>query len=650
MSTIPVTETSSVGSRLSAIERKYEDEAAKRLRPDGVDQFVDLDNQQGSESSVPYRDPWIDAEAPSAQGPLPLQDGSDCKFLIVGAGLGGLIGAVKLIQAGFSVDDIRMVDAAGGFGGTWYWNRFPGLLCDIESYSYMPLLEETGYMPKNRYASGDEILEHANRIASQYRLTDKALFRTVVRRQQWDENRKRWAVSLALTRSREENEVNLTVYAQFVILACASYGGPQVPKVAGLDKFRGSVFHTARWDYSCTGGSPADPRLDKLKDKTVGIIGTGATAVQVVPFLAQWAKKLNVFQRTPSTVFEREQRPTDLDDWTTQIAAKPGWQEERQLNWLSHASDNAKGPKLVKDIWTELPSFSALLGAPKGIVTMESVPEHVARLYALDLPMADRARARVEELVQDKKIAAKLKAWYPTWCKRIIISDEYLQTFNQPNVTLVDTDGKGVERITETGVMVAGEEYPVDVLILSTGFRAPLRAYGNPAARLGLSIIGRDGTSLDDKWRRVGAATLHGVCCHRFPNLFFVGAAQAGFAGIVTFMLETQMRHIAYILGQAHRKSGLDTSSLTVEVTDEAEEAWSSEVARRALWFSSMGGCTPSYFTNEGAFSKPQDPEEMMRIARTMMWGEGYEDYLRILEKWRGEGRLEGFMVGNASQ
>jgi cation diffusion facilitator CzcD-associated flavoprotein CzcO len=311
--------------------------------------------------------------------------------------------------------------------------------------------------------------------------------------------------------------------------------------------------------------------------------------VQVIPHLAQWAKKVLVFQRTPSVVFERGQCATEVGNWKTHIATKPGWQRERQLTWLSHVSNNSKGPSLVKDIWTELPSFSALLGAPKGIVTMGSAPEHIARLYALELLAADRARARVDELVHYKPTASKLKAWYPIWCKRITISDDYLQSFNQPNVNLVDTDGKGVDSTTENSVKVGSEDHPVDVLILSTGFRAPLRTYGNPAARLGFTIVGRKGTSMDDKWRRMGAATLHGVCCNHFPNMFFDGPAQAGFAGIVTLMLDTQMQHIAYILSEAHQRFASDGSSLTVEVTEEAEEAWSSEVVKRSLWYSSMG-------------------------------------------------------------
>jgi cation diffusion facilitator CzcD-associated flavoprotein CzcO len=634
-----------VESRLLATGRRYEKEAAKRLRRDGVGQFIDLDGPEGL--SVLRGDPWIDPELLNTHPPPVLQDGSDCKFLIVGAGFGGIICAVKLIQAGFSADSIRMVDAAGGFGGAWYWNRFPGLLCDVESYIYMPFLEETGYMPRNRYASGDEILDHANRIAAQYHLTDKASFHTAVRSQRWDEDRKRWTVSLDRAGGPMQGgeAEHLIVSAQFVILACAGYGAPQLPKVPGLGEFRGKVFHTARWDYAYTGGSPSEPQLDKLTDKTVGIIGTGATAVQVIPFLARWAKKVNVFQRTPSMVFGRAQCATDPVDWAARIATKPGWQKERQLNWLSYASNSPNGPNLVGDIWTDTPSFSAVLGAPKGIVEMTAVPEHLARLYALDLPVAERARARVEELVQDPDVAARLQAWYPTWCKRVTLSDEYLQTFNQSHVVLVDTDGKGVERITERGVVVAGKEHPLDVLILSTGFRAPLRAYGNPAARLGMSsIIGRDGASLHEKWQRIGAATLHGVCSHGFPNLFFVGPAQAGFAGVVTLMLETQMQHIAYIVQEAHRTAG-SSNMVVIEASQEAEEAWSLEVVRRSLWFSSMGGCTPSYFTNEGAFTSVQDTEEMTRIARTMMWGEGFESYINVLRSWKDEGSLAGLTV-----
>jgi cation diffusion facilitator CzcD-associated flavoprotein CzcO len=632
-----------VESRPLAPELLYEKEAAKRLRHDGVAQFIDLDGP-GGPSVLLRGDPWAIPEALNTHASPVLQDGTACKFLIVGAGFGGLIAAVKLIQAGFAADSIRFVDAAGGFGGAWYWNRFPGLLCDVESYIYMPFLEETGYTPRSRYASGDEILEHANRIAAQYHLTDKASFHTAVRGQRWDEGRKRWTISLeraatAVQHGEGAAADRLTVTAQFVILACAGYGAPQIPNVPGLSEFGGKVFHTARWDYAYTGGVPTNPQLDRLKDKTVGIIGTGATAVQVIPFLARWAKKVNVFQRTPSNVVGRPQRATNPAEWAAKIATKPGWQAERRLNWLSYASNTPNGPNLVGDIWTETPSFSAVLGAPNGgIMEMGAVPEHLARLYALDLPAAEKARARVQDLVNDPKVAAKLQAWYPTWCKRVTLSDDYLQTFNQPHVELVDTDGKGVERITERGVVVAGEEYPLDVLILSTGFRAPLRAYGNPATRLGLAaVIGREGVSLEDKWQRLGAATLHGVCSHGFPNLFFVGPAQGGYPGVMTVMLEAQMQHIAYIIRKAHQTAGADADDvLAVEPSQEAEEAWSFEVVKRSLWFSSMGGCTPSY------------PEEMTRIARTMMWGEGFESYANVLRAWEEEGNLAGVTVSCA--
>jgi cation diffusion facilitator CzcD-associated flavoprotein CzcO len=629
-------------SRMLAAELRYEREAAKRLRRDDVDQFLDLDGPEGP--TTLRGDPWA---APDTQQPPALRDGSDCKFLIVGAGFGGLIAAVKLIQAGFPAETIRMVDAAGGFGGAWYWNRFPGLVCDVESYIYMPFLEETGYMPRNRYASGDEIREHANRIAAKFRLADKAAFHTTVCCQRWDDRRKRWVVVL----DRKGGE-QFTVSAQFVILACAGYGGPQLPKIPGLSDFRGKVFHTARWDYAYTGGSPSDPQLDNLRDKAVGIIGTGATAVQVVPVLARYAKTLAVFQRTPSMVLERAQRATDPVEWSAKIATKPGWQEARRLNWLSHASDSPNGPNLVGDAWTNMRSFSAVLGAPKGIVEMKDVPEHLARLYALDLPAAEKARARVEELVHYPDVAERLQAWYPTWCKRVTFSDEYLQAFNEPHVSLVDTDGSGVERITESGVVVAGQEHPLDVLILSTGFRGPLRGYGNPAGRLGISsVTGRDGVKLHEKWQRLGAATLHGVCCHSFPNLFFVGPAQAGFAGVVTLMLETQLQHVAYIIQEAHRRTGsVAGDGVVVEASQQAEEAWSLEVVRRSLWFTSMGGCTPSYFTNEGAFTKPQNPEEMTRIARTMQWGEGFQSYIDVIKGWREEGKLAGLVVDDVAR
>lgn len=635
--------------KLLELSRKYTEEAAKRYRPEGLAQFVRLKDAASERFRVLAEDPWVDHAALNAKEPV--NDGAKYKFVILGAGYGGLLFAVHLIEAGLAAgpDDMLIVDAAGGFGGTWWWNRYPGLRCDIESYIYMPLLEETGYMPPAKYASGPELLDHAERIATQWNLHDRALFRASVKSAAWDDAAQLWNVHVTEGRGPQEESRKLKLQAHYVLIASGVFPNPHITKVPGLESFAGSMFHTARWDYRATGGGPRDYSLAGLEGKRVGIIGTGATAIQVVPQLAKWAKELYVFQRTPSAVMSRGQRPTDPEEWKTKIAYKKGWHRERMLNFDSYLTDAAKEGQgnLVGDGWTEIRAYSALIGSPAYDIvepTPEKMAAHVARLHKLDMPHTEAVRARTDKIVQDPQTAAKLKAWYPTWCKRPTFSDEYLQAFNLPNVHLVDTDGKGVDAATATGLAVAGREYPLDVLVLSTGYEAPSVSGGSPAARTGIAVHGRGGRSLDDKWQSHGAATLHGVCSHGFPNLFFAPGAQSAQAANFGLTLLVGAEHVAHIIATAEARVG--GGGAVVEVTSEAEEAWSAEIARRATWHVALAGCTPGYLTDEGeAAHMPADPAAQMRIARRGIWTQGIAAFLRVLQEYRADASLRGIEV-----
>jgi len=402
-------------------------------------------------------------------------------------------------------------------------------MCDTEAYIYLPLLEETGFIPKHKYSYGSEIREYANIIAEKWDLTDKAIFRTEMKTADWDESGKRWAVTMVETRgSSEESKQNLiAIHAQFILVAAGVLNFPQVPKLPGLDKFQGHHFHTSRWDYGYTGGEPdgqnnQNPALEKLKDKRVALLGTGATAVQAVPHLAKWSKELIVFQRTPSAVDERGQRATDVTKWKEEVAFKKGWQSERMVRFESYIGGAPSGEDLVMDGWTDLKAYHALIGGPsRGIVPLEKIADDISNSHTIDVERMNRVRARVDELVKDKITADKLKAWYPTWCKRPTFHDDYLPAFNRPNVKLVDTHGKGVERITERGLVVNGQEYPTDLLILSTGYRGLSSGNGSPGHKANVIVKGRDGKAMNDKWDR-SIATLHGVISHDFPNFFFL--------------------------------------------------------------------------------------------------------------------------------
>lgn len=208
---------------------------------------------------------------------------------------------------------------------------------------------------------------------------------------------------------------------------------------------------------------------------------------------------------------------------------------------------------------------------------------------------------------------------------------------------LVDTDGKGVDAATENGLVVAGKEYPLDMLVLSTGYVTPSVGGGSPAARTGIEIYGRNGRSLNDKWQNHGAATLHGVCSNGFPNLFFTPLSQSAQAVNNVFTLDIGAEHTSYIIKTAEDSVGTDA---VVEVTSEAEEAWSMEIMKRAAWFASVRGCTPGYITSEGeALREPKDQAEMIKKTRSGGWSEGMESFLKVLEQYRAEGALKGFDV-----
>lgn len=313
-------------STTQQVQRKYAEERLKRLRSDGVDQYINLNSAEDHNLKQFLEDPWDDGAA----SPVRLQDGARFKVVIMGAGYGGLLFAARLLDsdAGFQPEDIVLVDTAAGFGGTWYWNRYPGLMCDIESYIYMPLLEETGYVPKHKYAYGEELREHANQIAEHWKITDRAMFRTELHRCTWREDAAEWSLEMTQrsppASGQSVQSVTAKVSADFVILVPGLLNRPKLPLLPGLDTFRGQSFLAARWDYRVTGGSPEDQVLSKLRDKRVGIIGTGATAVQVVPELAKWSKQLYVYQRTPASVDVRGQQTTDPDKWAKNIKTGPG--------------------------------------------------------------------------------------------------------------------------------------------------------------------------------------------------------------------------------------------------------------------------------------------------------------------------------------
>ena len=634
MSPTPENHDGGAIANLQQAEIIYARERDKRIRSDGNAQYINLSNFE----KLPHaaKDPWIhvDRGVPDNADLLNQQH----RILIIGAGYGGLLAAVRLLQMGFSLDDILLVDAAGGFGGTWYWNRYPGLMCDVESYIYMPLLEETRYMPKHKYAAGTELRQHALNIAAQWKLDTRAVFRTTAKEMMWLDDDKCWKVELV--RHYDSSEQPVTIRADFVLLFSGLLNTPKLPNIPGIEQFRGHMFHTSRWDYDYTGGSPEQPALINLKDKKVAIVGTGATAIQAVPQTAKWAQHLYVVQRTPSAVDVRGNRKTDPEWWEHEVISRgKGWQRERMENYNAFLSGAADGiVDLVQDAWTSLKTYCTIIGGPSNLD-----PDFLSVVKSRDLTRQNWIHQRVDDIVHEETTAKYLKPWYPTWCKRPCFHDEYLQAFNNDNVTLVDTDGKGITRFTEDAIVVGENEINVDAVIFSTGFR--LGVLHSPADGAGMSIIGRAGKSMAQKWLD-GVATLHGMMSHDFPNLFFPGAKQGGGSPNYVYLLDQVAQHIAFVMDHSLRGAGGLQEKISIEPSIEAEEAWSRKIMSQARAFAGVQGCTPSYFNREGA--KVEDPNAIKNSARSPPWGGGIGQFIKIVEEWREKGDLAGLEIAKA--
>jgi cyclohexanone monooxygenase len=591
---------------IEALRERYRQERDMRVRPEGDNQYIEVSEDFSEFFEV---DPYSPAVVRDA-----IEE--DAEVAILGGGFAGLIAGARLKQAG--INDIRIIEMGGDFGGTWYWNRYPGVQCDVDAYCYMPLLEEVGYIPKERYSYGSEIFEHCQRIGRHFGLYDGAMFGTMALSLRWDELIQRWRI-----KTNHGDDIR----ARFLVMASGRYNRPKLPGIPGIKDFKNHLFHTARWDYDYTGGDTTGG-LHKLADKRVAIIGTGATAVQVVPFLGRYAKHLHVFQRTPSSIDARGNRNTD-PDWVKTL--KPGWQAERQKNFNAAVYEMLQPnmPDLVCDGWTELNRNIQAFFADSGSAA-SSMDEYMSVREPEDYKLMERIRQRIGSIVHDPETAEKLKPYYRFLCKRPCWNDNYLPTFNRPNVTLVDVSGsRGVERLTEDGIVANGVEYKIDCLVLASGFEIATGL----KRRIGIETIeGRDGLSLYDHWAS-GPKTLHGLSTHGFPNLFFVGWTQGGVSANVSEMYDNQARHFAYIIKETRARG-----ATTVQPSQEAQDAWvrtmkETEISNKDF----LSQCTPGYYNSEGSTVVKDSP-------LGEVYGPGYQAFVNLMEDWRNKSDLDGLI------
>jgi cation diffusion facilitator CzcD-associated flavoprotein CzcO len=586
-----------------ALRERYRAERDKRLRPDGIQQFVEPTGDFSRFVEDPYVAPGFNR--------APLTDEVDA--VIVGGGIGGLLAGARLREAG--LDRIRVIDKAGDFGGTWYWNRYPGAQCDIESYVYLPLLEETGYIPTEKYAKGPEILAYLQSVGRRYDLYDDACFQTEISEIRWDETDERWIV----TTNRDD-----VIRARFVVMSSGPLSRPKLPAIPGISTYQGHTFHTSRWDYDYTGGS-SEGGMDRLAGKRVGIIGTGATAVQCVPHLGASAEHLYVFQRTPSSVGERGNAPTD-PAWAASL--QPGWHRERMANFNALVSGLPQEVDLVGDGWTDI--MRRVGGFFAGMPGVDADAADMAAAVELaDFQKMEELRARIDAIVEDPATAAALKPYYRMFCKRPCFSDDYLPTFNRPNVTLVDTDGQGVDRFTERGAVVGDREYELDCVVFATGFEVGTVL----TKRAGFDVVGRNGIRLSQKWAD-GISTFHGFHSHGFPNMFHLGITQTGLTINFPHMLDEQSSHVAYTIAHCVKEG-----ATSIEADPDAESEWVATIDRlQVLTEDFLVECTPGYFNQEGS---PRGGHSLL----AGQYGAGSVAFFALLDQWREEGRLDGLVI-----
>tara|TARA_R110001592_G_scaffold363372_1_gene686080 strand:- start:195829 stop:197622 length:1794 start_codon:yes stop_codon:yes gene_type:complete len=551
------------------IKRKFGEERDIRLskRPQGRAQFLsDFEGDLEKYAIDPFSDEVKSRDRIT----------DSVEVLFIGGGFSALLTSARLREKG--VESIRIVERGSDVGGTWYWNRYPGVACDVVSYDYLPLLDEMDYVPVNQYSRGQEIFSHCQAIAKKYDLYDIAVFNTTVTATVWNEEERIWDIHT----DRGDH-----MRAQFVICANGTLSQPKLSKISGMESFSGHSFHTSRWDYNYTGKN-----LENLHDKSIGIVGTGASAVQVVPELGKAAKELFVYQRTPSSIDIREDGPTD-PNWARSLGA--GWQAKRR----EEAIALSELPLVQRMTVDQTASYAEAINDEQWEKQQEKMQslsreEKIQAQEQANIDYMMGIHQRIDNIVKDKTTAESLKPWYMLMCKRPCFHNDYLPTFNLPNVHLVDTHGEGITQINPDGPCFGGVNYKLDLLIYATGFEVQKTGTYN-------RIVGKDGVDLNDKYAD-GIRTLFGIHTHGYPNLFIMGGYQASYQFNLTEMLQTQGDHIAECINYM-RKNNLRT----IDPTEAAEENWVQEVIKSRGKTSWNQDCTPGYYNFEGESNRRQD-------------------------------------------
>ena len=491
--------------------------------------------------------------------PSVAESGRELTFdvVVVGAGFAGMYMLHRLRGLGFSV---RVYEQGSDVGGTWYWNRYPGARCDVESMQYSYSFSEELQQEWNwseRYAPQPEILKYARHVADRFGLRSDIVFNTRVECAAFDEDRKGWGVTTSDGK---------LLRAQFVVLATGCLSNARMPDIKGLAGFAGRVFHTGHWPHEGV----------DFTGQRVGVIGTGSSAIQSVPVIARQASHLFVFQRTPNFSIPARNAPLTAEE---RDAFRKNYPEIRRF-----AREDARN-----GIYAEVPERGALEDgenarrtryeqrwANGGLTFMLAYNNLILDKAANDTA-ADFVREKIAEIVSDPATARRLQPDnHPIGTKRICVDTDYYATFNRPNVTLVDIRGRGIDEILPHAVRAGNENYEIDALVLATGFDAMTGSVAK------IDIRGRGGKTLNQKWAE-GPKTYLGLMSEGFPNLFLITGP--GSPSVLSNMIVSIEQHVDWI---ADCLSFMRRSALaSIEASPDAEERWVAhvnEVAEMTLY------------------------------------------------------------------
>ena len=526
----------------------------------------------------------------------------DVDVVVVGAGFAGMYMLHRLRMSGYSV---QVFEAGTDVGGTWYWNRYPGARCDVESLEYSYSFDtdlEQEWEWTERYSSQPEILAYAKHVADRFDLRSDIRFETRVETADFDETSDSWRI--------ETSDGGSTV-SRFFVMATGCLSSTTLPDIPGIERFEGTTVHTGQWPKEGV----------QLKGKRVAIIGTGSSGVQAIPVIAEECEELTVFQRTPQYTIPARNEPLEAD---RQADVKNRYREFRKANFAMPQALGSETPKFndsIHDVSEEerLKRFENAWERG-GTLFMSSfndvLVDESANVYAQDF-----VREKISEIVEDPEVAAKLTPEHIIGCKRLVIDTDYFATFNRPNVQLVDVSRDPIQEITSSGLATQENQFDFDVLIFATGFDAMTGSI------LRIAITGRDGLTIQEKWS-AGPRTYLGLTVPGFPNMFAISGP--GSPSVLTNMIISIEQHVEWISDCINWLDAKGAS--TIEALAAAEDEWVEHVnakAERTLF----PGCNSWYL---GA-NVPGKTRVFMPLL-------GFPGYVRRCEQV-AENEYEGFVI-----